>query len=316
MPAALAAPDPTRLGISAIGQASPTFDLSMAPGESRVLGVDLVNAGPENVPALTYAGDVYTLVNGGMGVALRGGVATGTTAWLDYATEVIELKPLMPVRRDFTVSVPPGAPAGDYITSLVVENQVPLQGSGRLVLNQVVRHALAVMISVPGTRFPALHASSASHSVVGGRSVISIAVENPGNSNLKPVADARVFDGARRQVSHSTVTMGSFYALTSTQLELHLENLLKPGRYTAVIILDDTATGLSVISSPLPFVVTGAPPAPALVMGPIAAGTFGDGFSYWVLGLAMAVAILAGGIAVLVIQRLWRRRPRWRRAAR
>src|SRR6202165_3091965 len=100
-----AAADPTRLGITAVGQKTTFFDLSMASGEKRTLSAVLTNASTEPIIALTYAADVYTIVNGGLGVALRGQPATGTTTWLDYSTDSIQVQPAQSIRRDFTVSV-------------------------------------------------------------------------------------------------------------------------------------------------------------------------------------------------------------------
>ena len=299
-----AAADPTRLGITAVGQKTTFFDLSMAPGEKRTLSALLTNASTDPIIALTYAADVYTVVNGGLGVALRGQPATGTTTWLDYSTDSIRVQPAESIRRDFTVSVPADASPGDYITSLVLENRDPIQGSGGVALNQIVRHALAVAISVPGPRFPALHVSSAAHSVVGGRSVVSLAVDNAGNTQLTPVGEFHLSQATGREVSHSLVTMGSFYAKTQTHVEIALAERLQPGHYTAVLALGDAGTGLSITSDPLPFDVAGPSVRPQGRVDTIPGSVLDRGVPVWLFATAIVVAVLAA----LIIPALWRRR--------
>jgi hypothetical protein len=310
---ALAAADPTRLGITAMDQKTIFFDLLMRPGEKRALSAILTNGSTEPIKALTYAADVYTIVNGGFGVVLRGQPATGTTTWLDYPTDSVQLQPAESLRRDFTVTVPADASPGDYITSLVLENQDPIQGSGGIVLNQVVRHALAVAIDIPGPRLPALHVTSASHSVVAGRSIVSIAVENPGNAQLKPVGELHLFEASGREVSHSPITMDSFYAKTPTHVEVALGGRLRPGHYVAVVVLADPGVGLSLTSDRLPFEVASSPVQPGSPVGSVPGSApgqraLGGGIPIWLFAASIAAAVLAGVIAARLIPVLWRRR--------
>jgi hypothetical protein len=303
---AQAGADPTRLGITAVGQKTAFFNVSLVPGEKRLLAVDLVDDSREAVAALTYAADVYTIVNGGFGVALRDQPATGTTTWLDYRTEVVQLQPAKTLRRDFTVSVPENAGPGDYITGLVVENQNPIAGSGGVALNQIVRHVLAVAIAIPGPRHPALHISSAAHLLVAGRSVVAIAVENSGNSQLKPAGDFHLFAASGSEISRSQITMDSFYARTPTHLEVPLAARLQPGLYTAVISLTDPGNGVSVTSDPLPFEVA-APPAAGVPGVTTVFQARAGGMPVWVLVLGVAAAVLVGVLLALGVPVLWRR---------
>jgi hypothetical protein len=308
---AAATTDPARLGITAVGQKSIFFDLSMTPGEKRNLSAQLINAGSESIAALTYAANVYTIVNGGLGVELRGHTAAGTTTWVDYPTGTIQLQPAKPVQRQFTVSVPADATPGDYITSLVLENENPIEGSGGVALNQIVRHALAIAIAIAGPRFPALDITSAAHTFVGGRSVVGIAVENQGNSKLKPVGEFHLFDASRREIDHSAVTMDTVFAKTATHVEIPLAGPLQPGRYTAILALGDTATGFSVTSRSLPFEVVGSagviggPPGLKAVQQPL-----GAGLPAWLLAAGIGAAVLTGVLGALAVPVLWRRRRR------
>ncbi len=144
------------LALRPIDQTGQFFDVTMHPGETRTLEVELANVGDAAIAVRTYAADVYTIINGGFGARLRDEPQTGTTLWLDYPTDVLQLPAGKGIRRTFTVAVPADAEPGEYITSLVLENDEPIRGSGDVALDQIVRQAIAVVVTVPGQRSPAL----------------------------------------------------------------------------------------------------------------------------------------------------------------
>src|ERR1700690_1119730 len=143
----------------------------MAPGETRTFAVEIANDGDAALAARSYAADVYTIINGGFGARLRDAPRTGATNWLDSSTTVEDLQPGQGIRRAFAVSVPADAGPGEYITSLVLENDQPIRGTGPVPPNQILRQAVAVVAPVPGQRLPALAIGEASHTVVDGTSV-------------------------------------------------------------------------------------------------------------------------------------------------
>jgi hypothetical protein len=242
--AALANGPQIKLALQAVGQSGSFFDLTMRPGQTRRLDVEISNAGTAAIAARTYASDVYTIIDGGFGARLRDEAQTGVTRWLDYRTDVLALSIGEAVRRTFQVAVPANAAPGEYITSLVLENDDPIRDSGPVALDQIVRQAVAVVITVPGTRSPGLAIGGVKHSVVAGRSVVAVAVENSGNVRLKPVATFSLRDAAGVEVSQVTVPMDTFYARTRTSIEVPLAELLLPGTYTVRLSLDDTRQGV------------------------------------------------------------------------
>lgn len=259
---ALAAEPAVKLSLRPIDAGGQYFDLTLSPGTSRSLTVELGNQGAAAIAVRTYAADVYTIINGGFGARLRDEPASVTTTWLDYAAEVLTLSPGQGVRRSFTLTVPPDAGAGEYITSLILENDEPIAGSGGIALNQIVRQALAVAITVPGPRAPGLAIGGASHKVVVDRSTVAVAVENTGNVRLKPVADLVIRDAAGVEVWRAAVPMDSFYAHTASLVEVPLASLLEPGQYTADLVLDEAANGVRVEREGIPFEVLAPPPPP------------------------------------------------------
>ncbi len=248
---AQATEQPVQLSAKVVDQPGEYFDLTVEPGQTRQLQIALGNHGETAIAARTYAADVYTIINGGFGAALRDTAVAGTTTWLDYPTQTLTLEPDRATVQPLSVTVPPGTAPGEYIASVVLENDAPVKGNGSVALDQVVRQAVAVAIRVPGPLVAGLAIGTASHGVVAGRSVVAVDVTNTGNSRLTPAAKMTVRDSKGVTVSSTTVPMDSFYAGTATKAEITLATTLAPGDYTVDLGLDDdgrdahaTATGL------------------------------------------------------------------------
>lgn len=313
---ALAAGPEVKLSLRPVDAAGSYFDLTLRPSETRTLKVELANQGEVAIAVRTYAADVYTIINGGFGARLRDEPASGTTTWLDYATDVFSLPPGQGLERSFTVAVPADAAPGEYITSIILENDLPIQGTGDVTLNQIVRQAIAVVITVPGPRQPGLAIGAASHKVVIDKSTVAVAVENTGNVRLKPIADLVVRDASGSEVSRARVPMDTFYARTATLVEVPLAALLQPGGYTIHLILEDATAGVRVEEDALPFEVVEPPP-------PVDENPIVKGLTDVVqqaregrLPLAVGVAVLAAGLllgvllGLLILALVRRRRAR------
>jgi hypothetical protein len=310
--ATLANSAPIKLALLPIDQPGSFFDLTMAPGDHRTLEVEIANDGVASLAVRTYAADVYTIVNGGFGGRLRDQPETGATRWLTYPQTVITLAAGQRGRRSFTVAVPPATAPGEYIASLVLENDQPLPGEGTVALDQVVRQAVAVVVTVPGERSPALAIGSATHQVVNGLSVIDVAIDNIGNIRLAPVASFTLLDTTGALVSHTTLPMGTFYAGTSTSIEVPLAALLQPGTYTVRLALADAAQDARA-EAEVPLVIAG----PATTVAPAGSvpglvGVNQDGADAlallpWILA---GVAVLLAGVLAVVVLALGRRSRR------
>lgn len=239
-----------KLGIKPVGVAGSYFILTMAPGETQAYTVELGNFGSETVNARTYAADAYTIVNGGFGARLDGEPTSGTTRWLDYTTDTLEIGPGMGINRTFMVAVPADASPGEYITSLVIQNAdiADAQSTGNVGMRQVTRQAIAVAITVPGPRAPGLEIGDATYRTVAGNSAIAVALKNTGNVRLKPTGEFILRDASGVEVTRYPVTMDSFYAGTDTFVEVPFAGRLNPGEYTATLVLADSEQHVEVAS--------------------------------------------------------------------
>jgi hypothetical protein len=316
LPGATSAVDlPVKLVLLPVDQPGSYFDVVMRPGERQTFEVELGNAGASRTTARTYASDVYTIVNGGFGGRLRDTPATGMTVWLGYRGEVVDLGPSERVRRSFTIAVPADAEPGEHISSVVLENDRPIAGGGPVGLDQVIRQAVAVVVTVPGPRHPLVTLGAATHLDVAGRSTVSIAVANPGNVRLKPVVAFTLSDPSGIEISHATFEMDTFFAWTETTIEVPLADRLRPGAYSVGLVLDDDDASAHARAPAIELIVA-APPADEPVAGTGAGLTAVDrlpddtGSPLWLVGLAgLLGAIAAIAVAAVVVTRR-RHRPR------
>lgn len=304
--AALALDGQMKLALLPVGQPGPYFDLTMKPGETKAFAVRIANDGDTAIAARTYAADVYTIINGGFGGRLRDEQRTGATGWVDYPADVLQLAPGDGTRRSFSVAVPTDASPGEYITSLFLENDRPIRDDGPVGLDEVVRQAVAIVVTVPGPRSPGLAIGAATHEIVAGTSTVQIAVENTGNVRLKPVVGFTLVDPAGAEVSHATFQMDTFYSQTKSFIEIPLATLLLPGTYDVRLTLDDAGQGARTSRGAIPLVVEAR--AVVLSGGGAASGiidvlTGGGGTSLAVLGaVGVAATLLAVGGAWLVVR--------------
>jgi hypothetical protein len=175
---------------------------------------------------------------------------------MTYPAEVVQLAVGQGSIRTFTVTVPAGTTPGEYLSSLVLENAVPVQGSGSVAINQVVRQAVPVSIRVPGTSQPAFGFGTASHKVTLGHSVIDVQINNTGNANLLPAGTMLIRDQSGKTVSTAPVKMGLLFAHTDTLVETTLASTLQPGKYSVAIVLSDALTKATATAAAIPFTVT------------------------------------------------------------
>jgi hypothetical protein len=257
---ALAGHEPARLGLTPIGESGEFFNISVEPGESRSLRVEIANFGHDELLARTYAADGYSIINGGFAADLFGAPASGTTRWLDYATQELTLAPGEGLVVDFSVSVPVGTAAGEYITALVAENVEPYRADdqGGLAMEQVNRTVVAVAIDVPGPRQASFEIGAVGHKAAGGISFVSFEVANTGKLHLKPAGRFTLRDAEGTEIGAAEPVMDSVYAGTETLVELPLAEVLTPGDYCAELSLADEATGAADATACLPFTVAAA----------------------------------------------------------
>lgn len=310
---ALAQEQPAQLGLRPVPAGEKGyFELTLEPGTTRELTVELGNYGTSPARAHTYAADIYSLVNGGMGIGLAG-AASGPTTWLSYPPETLTLEGRKAILRTFNVTVPPDAQPGEYLTSIVIEGSPELiGGGGGTQVKQVLRQAIAVSIDIPGPRRSELTVGAISEKAIGGQSVVSIELRNTGNVRVRPGGLFVLRDASGAEISRYELQLNSIYAGTATQIEIPFAGALPIGGYSASLELSDPEAGLAPVTAApdlavvAPTAVPTAPeserqgPAPINLPTP-AAGEAGDAPAATSAGGPLGAGELVFGAAMLAL---------------
>ncbi len=239
--------------------------LKMAPGTTRELAVDLANVADNAVEATTFVANMTTGINGVAETAKSARKPVGATRWVDYPTQRLTMSANDTVRRSFSVTVPEGAPAGDYLAGIVLQNTEPAiaegQGGG-VRFGQTLRQIVAISIRVPGPYEPAVTIGDASLKGGATFSLVSVEVANTGNQNLTPAYEMSVRDTAGTTLLTDSGTMDSLYAGSETSIRGRIDGFLEPGVYAVDLTLSDPKLSETAIATGLPLEV-GEPPADA-----------------------------------------------------
>lgn len=300
---------PVELGITPLGQEGSWFELELEPGEQVDLDIELANHGDQAVEARSYAADVYSLINGGMGVALQGEVAESPVpGWIDYPSSTPMLAPDAALRHTLTVAVPADALPGRYIAALVIEHEVDRADDAEgLGIDQVVRQAIAVDITVPGPVDARLELGGTGHLLTADLSTLRTELDNPGNWHLVPAGRLELVAPDGRTVVEQDLELAIVYAGTSTHVETVLDHELEPGTYTITTTLADP--GHEVATTHTSTFEVEAPPRDAAVPGldRVIETLDEAGLSPLRAALLASGLLLAGALVALVRRR--RRRP-------
>lgn len=294
---------PVQLSLKPVNQPGSYFELSLEPGQTEKFEVELGNHGPKPIAARTYAADAYSITNGGFGAENRDGTPSATTSWISYPTEVLQLDPEQANIRTFSITVPADTEPGQYITSLILENDALVEGSGGVALDQVIRQAVAVSIRVPGILNPGFAFGAAGHKVAAVHSVVDVELTNTGNANVKLTGGVTIKDASGKTVSEAPVTMGSVYAHDATRVETALASVLNPGQYTLDVTLTDAATKVTSTGTALPFTVTADDVRKARAAQPAALPGVAQDTGPSVLPYVVGTALMALLVVLLLVSR-------------
>lgn len=260
-PGTIAAADTTgpRFSMRPVEGDDPHLRWTLEPGTSAQADVRLFNGGDTAGRALTFAANALTLAGGGFGVALVDDPRDGPTTWVTYPDTVVPLDPgqehVLPIRVD----VPAGTAPGGYIIGLVVQPQPDdtdaVAESGTTGLQVMYRQAMAILIDVPGPRTPSLAIGAVTSFDGGQQSIISIALENTGNVHLQPSGTVTIADATGTELATNAVAFSTFYAQTTSSIDLPVDGFIAPGTYLVSVELTDSASGAHAAVTQAPLVV-------------------------------------------------------------
>ncbi len=255
--------------IEPVGQDGTYLVLEASAGSETTLTVALGNAGDADVPARTYAADAFSLVNGGFGVRAEAEPTTGTTTWLGYEAETLDLVAGKQIERSFAVTIPAETTPGQYITGLVLQTAEPIAVGDSAMLRQNIVKAIAVVITVPGPIEPSLTNGAASLKQTTVSNSLVVEVANTGNILLKPAGTVTMTTTAGEPVLTAPVAMGPVYAGTTTSVELPVPTIVPAGNYRVTVVLTDAETGAAANAADLRLAVAEQGVAAAAAISPV-----------------------------------------------
>ncbi len=216
-------------------------DIEVAPGASVELTAAIVNHGESTVSLRAFKVNALSAVNGGFLAGEEGDEPMGATAWIDFPAFDLELQPGQEEQVTFSVTVPEGTPAGQYLAGIFARttDAVPLQGAE--FLTQTRGYVISVGILVPGeiTRDFTLGEPEVQDGM------LSIPIANTGQYLVRPAGELTLTNTDGEVIHTSVIEMGSVYADVETTIQLPLPGQIAPGNYTLNLALVDGASGAS-----------------------------------------------------------------------
>lgn len=233
--------------------------IELAPGESQTLAVGVANAGEEPVALRTYATNTVTAMNGGFGAGAEADTPTGAAAWLDYPAATVDIAPNQVQYRDIIITAPPDAAPGEHQAALIVQNADPIPIPGSEMLNQIVRKAMSVTVTVPGPVTPEFSLGDPVIERDTLATSLVVPIRNAGNVRVAPSGDLIITSVGGDEVARSSIELGTIYAGHETTIGIALPEQLPHGDYLVSLELNDSETGASdaIVDAP----ITIAPPA-------------------------------------------------------
>lgn len=223
------------------------FSVTLNPGESASLVARVVTVDSVPLALTAYVTNALSLINGGFGAGTDADVLTAPAAWIDFTTESFTLAETDHIDLPFTVTVPADALPGEYVAALIAQTDGPVAVNGAAALNQIIRNAIPVLVTVPGETTPAFVLQAPSVIVQNTQQTLVVPVQNTGNARVRPTGEISVSRGDGTIVGKLLVTMGTVFPGTETTIELAMPSGIAPGTYAISGTLADPASGVAVV---------------------------------------------------------------------
>ncbi|MER3485702.1 MAG: hypothetical protein C4345_06810, partial [Chloroflexota bacterium] len=140
-----------------------------------------------------------------------------------------------------------------------IENAEPVSAGvsgGGIRFQQILRQAIAVAITVPGTFTPQLEFGAVRYLTDNYQPLLELAVRNTGNVHLRLRGTLSVQVPTGEPVVQIPVELDTIYAGTATTITVSLPKPLTPGEYRVRAVFEDPDRGfVTTTAAPLPFFV-------------------------------------------------------------
>ena len=235
-------------GVRAIGNPKLGYFVYPANAGSVLHGaVAVTNTGDRTGSVKLYTADATTGATSGT-VYLTDSAPAGVGTWISLGSPTLTLKPSQRTTVPFTVHVPAGSNAGDYVGGIVAETVLQRQGpqsSHKTNVQIKVRNLsiVAVEVNVPGPRVAKFTIGAATVGGSQGRQQLFVHVSNDGNVLTKPKGSVTVKSSAGTATQTIAFRMDSFLPHTAIDYPVQLKQALPPGNYVASVRLTYPGAG-------------------------------------------------------------------------
>ena len=316
-PAAQAATKGPVFGLRAAGNPKlGYFVYTVTPGGSKSGAIIVSNSGTAKGTVKLFTADATTGHTSGT-VYLTDAKPSKAGSWVTLAQTSLTLAPGQFKRVPFTLHVPAGTQAGQWVGGIVAETSHQVAGKKSTTKASVqikIRDLtiVAVQANVPGPPVVDFTIGGVKAGGARGFQQVLVHLENTGNVLVKPTGSVTILDSKGATVEQLPFTMDTFLPHTAIDYPVLLKKALAAGTYTASVSLDAAAKHfaatpqLTVSQTDVKQVFTSASPTQL----PAASSSSGSSLP-WALIAAGAAAV------ILLLLLLWFLRMRsWRAKAR
>jgi hypothetical protein len=304
---------------------SPVFGLRAVGNNERGYFVYTLSAGASHTGAVivsnvgTAAGTVKLFTADGTTGTTTGTVyetdkqPTRAGSWVTLSETSVTLAPGTNQRVAFTMHVPAGTPAGEWVGGIVAETSHQLTGAkSKQKANVQIKirdlTIIAVEANVPGPIRTGFTIGKVTTGGQRGFQQVFVHVANIGNGLVKPTGRATIFSSKGALVETLPFTMDTFLPQTAIDYPILLKKALTAGDYVAAVTLRvpggqtvHAKPSFSVSQADVKQVFTSASPTQA----PPTVASSGSSSTPWPL-----IGAAAGGLLVILLLLLWLLRRR------
>lgn len=312
-PAAHAATKGPVFGLRAVGNNQRGyFVYSLSAGASQTGAIIVSNVGNASGTVKLFTADATTGRTTGT-VYETDKQPTRAGSWVTLSSTAVTLAPGGHKQVAFTVHVPPGTPAGEWVGGIVAETSHQLTGSkSKQKANVQIKirdlTITAVESNVPGPRRTGFVIGKVTTGGQRGFQQVIVHIASTGNALVKPTGRVTIFDSKSRLVQTLPFKMDTFLPLTAIDYPLLLKRALPAGDYQAAVTLRVPGGPIvranptfSVSSADVKQVFTSASPTQA---PPASASSSSSSLPWALIGAAVA------GLLLIVLLVLWLLRRR------
>ncbi|HTW99045.1 MAG TPA: DUF916 domain-containing protein [Acidimicrobiales bacterium] len=307
--------------------ASSYFNLDLRQGTTATEGLVVANPDPQPCKVTLLPAYGATAVNGGDSYVPVAGPRScvGASCWLGGLPTTITVSPHSRQVFSFPIGVPADAASGQYLAGIIGEPATPPRPAslrsgaqqGVVSASIVTRVAIGVAITLPGGLVPKLSVPAVTLSTASTPPSLQVTVANSGNTWIHPSGHLAV------QLGHTTVAAGggdpSSMSRTTT-VALRAATVLPGDRAQLDVPVGQLPPGEHVVTVEIPYGRSGAvaswqgaidfpatsavaPERPGTTTRIITQPTLPRWVVYLVIGLALALLVLAGITLRFVLRR-------------